>query len=221
MTALIIILCVLALFASLFFIRLRIEIKYDDGLYAVLRVLCFKLQLWPEKPPKQEMSVRELKKRRGKLLKGKRDRQQSEKLKKKSKKSKKKKSFSDIVSLVKEIKSILTAALEKTFNYMQIYIKELDVVVATSDPARTALTYGVVCPLLNQIIAQIEESGCKYRFGNMECRCDFLAKKFSCKAHIIMKIRVWQMLCVLIYSLINYFKSDLYNGGNKNEQQDK
>lgn len=221
MTAVIIILCVLALFASLFFIRLRIDIKYDEGLYAVLKILCFRFQLYPEKPPKQEMTLRELKRKRKKLLKKKKDKQGTEALKNKGKKKEKKKEFSDIVALVKEIKSILTAALEKTFKYMHIYVKELDVAVATTDPAKTALTYGVVCPLLNQMIRQIENSGCRYKFGRMECRCDFLAKNFSCKAHIILKIRVWQLLHVLIYSLMNYFKSDLYNGGNKNEQQDK
>jgi len=132
MTALIIILCILAFFASLFFIRMTFVIKYDDGLYAVLKILCFRFQLYPEKPPKQEMSVKELKKLRKRLNKKKRDKQTAETLKKKST-TQKKKTFSDVTALVDEIRAIVTEISGRLFKHLRIHIKKLDIVVAAGD----------------------------------------------------------------------------------------
>lgn len=219
MTVLIIIACILLFIVSLFFVQLKFVIRYDDGLYASLHVLGLRFRLYPEKPPKQKMSVKKLRKLRKKLLKKKENEGLEKAIGKKSKKKKKK--FSDIAALVKEIAYLVTKISERLFKYLRFNIKKLDIVVATDDPAKTALTFGVVCSTLNQLIDRIESSDCRYKFGDMECRCDYLSNKFSCKADIVLKIRVWQALNVLLYSLTQYFKSDLNKGGIINGQQDK
>ncbi|MBR5514948.1 MAG: hypothetical protein IKU52_01945 [Clostridia bacterium] len=199
----------------------KIFIRYDnEGLCAYVRYLFVKYQFYPEKPPKQEMSVKQLKKLRKKLhKKAKKSGEKKGISKKKAKK--KKKGFSDILELVKEIADLVFKVLGKGIKYARFHIKKLDITVATQDAAITALTHTAVCNLLNSVIKKIELSGWKIKYGDMECRCDYFAEKFSCEADIVIKIRAGHLIYTVLYSLINYFKFKNENGGNINGKQDK
>lgn len=203
--------------------KLKININYDNDLSVVLRVLFFKFKLYPEKTPKKSMSYKELKKfsKRIKNKEEKRKLKQAYKNKKKENTQKKKKKFSDIVELVKEISSLAMLIIDRLFDYLRIKVKYLDVVVATGDPATTAISYAVVCSTLNILIARIENSNMHYSFNNMECRCDYLAAKSSCKADIEFKIRIWQALYVSLYSLVKYLSTKNNDGGSINGKQNK
>ena len=176
--------------------------------------------VYPEPYPDDELSIKELKKMRKRLLKkSKVQKAQTKPVQKKKKK--KKQTFNDIISLLKEVLYLLYYFLEKGIGYAKINIKELDIAVATGDAAKTALTHTAVCEMLNTLIDRIEATDWDFRYGNMECRCDYLSESFSCKANIVVKIRLWHLLRAWLYSLTKYFNSTLINGGSINGKQDK
>lgn len=200
----------------LFCFNVTVNIRYDkNGLYAAVRYLFVKYRFYPEKPPKQKMTVKDLKRKRKKLHK------KGAKIgeKKKSKKAsgkKRTKSFDDILSLVKEISGIVFDILGKGVKYARIYIRNLDITVSTEDAAKTALAHTAVCNVINSMIKRIENAGWRIKYGNMECRCDYLSGKFSCETDIVIRVKVWHLIYTLLSSLIKYFKLTNINGGSTN-----
>lgn len=215
-----VIFAVIALIALILSINIRVIIKYDgEGLYARYNYLFYRKQIYPEPFPKDELSIEELKKMKKKLLKQSKP-SKGEGQKTKKKKVAKKKPFEDILSLIKEVVYLLYYFLDKGLSYAKINIKKLDIVVATGDAAKTALTHTAVCQVLNALIERIEATEWDFRFGDMECRCDYLKESFSCNADIVIKIRLWHLLHAWLYSLTKYFNKININGGSTNGKQD-
>ena len=190
-----------------------ITIRYDSGLFAFVKILFVKIQLYPEKT-KKTLSVRKLKKLRKKLLKKEKKQAVKKKEKKREKSKEKKKSFSDIVSLVREMSSLVISILERLFKYLKIRIRHLEINVATDDAAKTALAYTAVSQSLNCMLYALDKySRGKCDFENVICRCDYLSEKFSADIDIEFKIRIWQILSILLSSIFSLLKKNMQIGG--------
>ena len=186
------------------FIRVRYIVTYNGELSVTRKILFFKTSVYPDDLTKiniKDYSLKKIKKRR---LKAEKEAEELRKTQKKISSSdgqkKKKSSFSDIVSLVSEIKDIVTAFAKIFFEYLQIDVTKIDIVVTGEDAAKTAITYGAVYQAVSYILAIIDKiTTVKYdKKSYVSVRADFLAEKFYADINITFSMRLGQAIKLLM-----------------------
>ncbi len=239
MTALIIILAVIALILLIAMTGITVILKADGDMTCTLKILFFRFRLFPkkEKKPKlrnfriknfRRMRLREEKK----LIKS--AKKDAEKEKKKAKKSAKaekepeeKPPLRDEIHYYLELaKAAVLAAVKKFGKYLVITVRKIDITVSGDDPAKIALTFGYAV----QTAAYIKELAdntlkTKYRgeAPNIAVGVDWLSGKSIIALDISMKIRVWQIISVLFTALKGYIgvdkpKPEKKDNGGKDEK---
>ena len=124
----------------------------------------------------------------------------------------------EIVSIIKE----LLAPFGPFFAKMSVDIKDLTVVVASTDAARTATYYGAICAAVYDILAVVDKKF-KLRRKNVKVFSDFLSEKASIKANVIFgvkPIRLFPLIKSLVKTYMNRIlkpqnsikKGDVKNG---------
>ena len=142
MTALYIILGILAFFFILFSIPVHVVASVNTEVKLWIRFLFVKIPIFPrkKKPKKQGKQTSEPKPKKEKTKK-----------KKETAKTeggpKKKKSVHDIVGLVKLLLKIVAAVLRKFPRHFGVTIHAYEISIATGDAAKTAIAYGAVTGL--------------------------------------------------------------------------
>lgn len=187
-----ILLAVLGLFASLAFLAVRIEIEYNDSLRVVLRIGGVPMLLYPAKKKKLRLSDYDIKK-----LKRKRKKKSAKKAKKPSPKAKSEKQ--DIAGAIELIINIVYRIIKKTRGYLRVDLDRLYISVGAEDAAKTAVLYGVVSQLASYLL-ELLKSAAEFHLEaeNVFVGADFISGKTDAEIAVRLRLRVWQVLSLLI-----------------------
>lgn len=186
MTALYIILGIIAFFVILLSVHFHVSIEYTDYIYVSVRWLFVKLNILPLKPkekkPKKEKPVKEKK-------------EEPEKKEEEKEEEPKEKGENPIITTIKnmgydgvmEILSNLGKALSGMFKRMfkafVIQNFDIDLTVGKGDAAATAIEYGKACNKVYPVCGLIC-STMKVKTYNVNVKPDFLANQNSGEFHI-------------------------------------
>ena len=129
-TALIVVLSILAFLLLLFSFRIRFRLTYKERVTFALYVLCFRIPLEGSK--------------RKKAMRG-------TKGKENKKAPQTKKPTLTLLQNVRLVRALTAALLRQTKKHLRLYVRELEVRVATGDAAKTAVLYGAVAASLSYL----------------------------------------------------------------------
>lgn len=224
MTALMIILAVIALILLAAMTGITVILKADGDMTCTLKILFLKLRLFPkkEKKPKlrnfriknfRRMRLREEKKQLKQAKKrAEKDRKKAKKAEKAPKEPEEKPAFRDEVHYYLELaRTALLAAVKKFGKYLVITVRKIDITVSGDDPAKIALTYGYAVQTA-AYIKELADNTLKTKYRGVApyiaVGVDWLSGKSSIVLDISMKIRVWQIISVLFTALKGYISVD-------------
>ncbi len=200
MTALIIILSILAVFALLFSIPLHVVIEVAEDVSVKARVLFVKVPIFPRKPPVK------------KKKKGKKSAKKAISEKKSAPKTApKKKPKRDILGLVKLISKLAVAVLKKFPRHFRVTVLRYEVNVATGDAAKTALLYGGVTALSSHLFELLRHAT-RFRIPKkapVGIYADFLGEKPSLRAKIDFSVTLWGALHMVMAAGIAFVKAKM------------
>ena len=220
MTALIIILCIVAIIALLLFTKVTLRISYKESLCVVLKILFIKIRLYPTKKKKKRykhsMSKRKAKRIRNSLKKKpKKERKIFKKKKKKEdteekKKSKEKKlSKNDILSIISIIISFVKNFIRLFSGSIRLKASRIHLIVATDNAASTAITYGAVTEGINVLFPLLDglKTVKKLPHGkDLSVGVDFLAEEPTIDIEIEIYIRIIRALGSVLGATAKAFK---------------
>ncbi|MBE6605218.1 MAG: DUF2953 domain-containing protein [Ruminococcaceae bacterium] len=218
MTALIILLSILALLLLVLSLPVRFIITCREGVTLRLKILFFGIPLLPktEKAVKpRRYSVKALQKRQRKAEK---------KAKKKAAKKQKKAAAKQAARAadahrkapltLKEklvLVRVLTAQLlKKTHRHLKLTAARLHVRVATGDAATTAILYGAVSASLSYLLLALDRAThLRAKPRDVGVVADYLGDKSSADIKLIFSMRVWGAIALLFSVLFTFLKSKL------------
>ena len=188
------IICGLLLLFLLFLItKLTVSVSYVNDLQVKLKVLFFKFTLYPTEPKEKKVKI-------------KKEAKEKKPVRKKQKPPKPKPPLKDILLLVKDIVKELT---EKTGKYLKLEEYRVKVLVATDNPAKTGVLYGVASGILGGIsvmMNRIKRRTHKKDKLYTEVKADFLAEEPEISIQIALSMRVWQMFLIGITASKGFLK---------------
>ena len=107
-----------------------------------------------------------------------------------------------------EIAKLAAEAAKRLWGYVDIEVKNLDVVIATPDAADTAILYGEVCAAVNGILAYLANfKNIRTHKGKLSVRCDFYSSeslRFDLDASL--SFRLWQLALTALRAVLGYVK---------------
>lgn len=203
MTALIIILCIVAFFAVLFSIPIHVTVEANTDVRVFARVLAFRYSLFPmKKRKKKAKSVGKSKKKAKKAVK------QSKKTAKKQTGEKPKR---DIIGLVKLILKLVTAVLRKFPKHFRVTVLRYEITVGTSDAARTAVLYGAVTGLSSTLFERLRRVT-RFRIKRnapVRVYADFLGEKSKADVAIDFSLTIWGALHMVMAAGLAFVQAKL------------
>lgn len=225
MTALKIIGCIILFFALILSLRINFVLAYKDSLEAYLRILFFKIRLYPQSEKKRGphyMSKRKADKIWAKYKEDEKLKLQKQLQKKRQKKGLKniKQTATDVLNTLSLLKELLSALVSRLFKYLKIRLARMKINVATGDAAATAIAYGAVCDAASVLLAILEPiDGFKAPSKKeVAVYADYLSESTTVDIKIILSIRVWQALIVAITTLITYIKQLVLKKSNQGQK---
>jgi len=222
-TVLYILLGIAAFFTLLACLNLTLILKAEDELTLTLRVLCFRIRLHPKRksrPRLKDYRIKTFRKRRLREEKRFRKRELAKAAAARKKEEKKKavkaagqeppkRSLKENVAFgIDLVKYVILRVITRFGKRLRIDVHHIDVVVASGDAAKTAVTFGYVC----QGVAYLKELLDRHlqirypdkREGTISVRVDYLTEQPTFKVHIDFHIRVWQVVSLGMTALKGY-----------------
>lgn len=203
-------------------LRIRITIEADTTARVYLKILFFRIKLFPKekKPPKlkhytpKKIAKREAKKRKkaeakfNKKLKKKQKKQQE---KEKASEEKKRMTLSDITELISLVLSLVKTFFLKLGKHLRLDLTKIHITVASDNAAKTALEYGAItngvsalCDLLESSL-KVKPKGTK----DIIVSVDFLSEKPTIDIVASASLRVWQIFNIAFAVIIELVKKKI------------
>lgn len=193
----------------MFFIPVRLRIKYDEKPSVYFRYLFFKYTVLPEKKSeKRSFSKRVFEK----LFKGKH--------KKPEKKKKTGQTETDKLDFIKFITELLTDVSRKFLSHLKIKLSVVNITVATDDPAKTAITYGLFSQATAYFL-EILDNIVKVKRGfksDINVYADFLGSETTMKIDVSLYYRPIRAIGLIFTSLLLFMKRKEKNNQHKTEE---
>ncbi len=201
----------------LLFLKGSLHIDYSDTLCVYVRVLFLKIQLYPKKEKRvkvKNFSLKNLNKKREKL-----------KVKKTKKKAKKKETEEEksktgkIKGILEIIKIILEGVVPKFGKHLRIKVFKMNIKVATGEPDKTAIMYGIIsqsAAYIIEILSNITNVRVRSK-KSINIYPDFLSDKSDAEIHLSFNLRVWHIFSLVV----NFFLTYLKKNSNKNTEVNK
>ncbi len=198
---------ILLLLGSLMFLRASVIIEADEGARVYLKILFFKLRLYPKE--KKRIRLKDYSTKRFKRLaekeKKKSESKQKKKASKQAKKQKKtsaqdgkkeKMTLSDITDIVLLVRKLAQTFFAKFGKHLHLDITRVHVTVAGEDPASTAIFYGIVCQSVAYLVELLDNitNLCPKEDKDIAVNADFFATKPSVNIKLAASMRVWQAI---------------------------
>lgn len=112
------------------------------------------------------------------------------------------------MSKAADMVKLAAEAAKRLWGYVDIEVKNLDVVIATPDAADTAILYGEVCAAVNGILAYLANfKNIRTHKGKLSVRCDFYSSeslRFDLDASL--SFRLWQLALTALRAVLGYVK---------------
>ena len=112
------------------------------------------------------------------------------------------------MSKAADMAKLAAEAAKRLWGYVDIEVKNLDVVIATPDAADTAILYGEVCAAVNGISAYLANlKNIRTHKGRLSVRCDFYSSeslRFDLDASL--SFRLWQLALTALRAVLGYVK---------------
>lgn len=112
------------------------------------------------------------------------------------------------MSKAADMAKLAAEAAKRLLGYVDIEVKNLDVVIATPDAADTAILYGEVCAAVNGILAYLANfKNIRTHKGKLSVRCDFYSSdslRFDLDASL--SFRLWQLALTALRAVLGYVK---------------
>lgn len=197
MTALIVILCILAFLALLLHIPIVFYLSYEDSLKIKIRYLFFSYQVVPPKEKKKKAKKKQPAK-------------QTEKKEENGKKSAlrqilEQKGLSGFLTMLKQMAEVALGSAKKLLRHMVVKKLWLRLTVVGEDAADTAILYGGVCavvyPALGALMAQT-----RCEKPDIQIEAGFQAPKTEIHFQVKAKLKLFFGVISVIWALSHYMQ---------------
>ena len=221
----------LLLFSFILSLRVKVIVEADESARVYLKILFFKIKLFPSdpKPPKlsdytpKKIAGREAKQKKNEesKLKQKQKKDAKKEAKKKAKKEaeekakaegktaeKKKMTPTDIIELVQLVTALIGTFFVKFGRRLRLDLTRIHITVAAEDPAAAAISYGVICQSVAYLV-EILDSVTNIRpkdERDIQVRTDFLSDKPSVEIQAAASLRVWHVFDILFGVALRFVK---------------
>ena len=211
-----------ALIALILLIRFRLCLVFEDDLNVKIRVLLFNFSLYPQKKEKlkpSDYSIKNLKKRKGNLSK------KRKKVKPKKSAEHKKDKATQIKDILELIKIIFENVASPFGKYLKIEIVKIHAKIATNDPAKTAIIYGLASQSVAYIIeylSNITNVDVKKK-SSIQVYPDFVSETSEAKINITLGLKGWHalFLATKFFMAYNLHKNKKKNINSLETQEEK
>lgn len=192
MIALYIILGIIALVALLLCMRVGINIVLEDELRVYLRVLFFKLRIYPQRSKKYKKKKQKQKKKKAETV-----------IRESGDAPKKKPPLTDTIKTAAELVRTFSAAFAR---HLHVKLAVVNIRVATGDAASTAILYGAVSGAVACLVDAIDEitNLSSLHGSEISVEPDFLSERTQALLNITLSLRVIGALSVLAKTLFRY-----------------
>ncbi len=173
----------------------KIILSSDDGFSATLRILFFNFSIPPKSKEKKKMSRRDFRNE----LKKQRLKSKGKAKIKKDKKSVKKYSGDDIPFYLELLKGFIGKTYESAKRGLTVKVEKLHITVATDDPAKTAISYGIIsqaCAYLFEFLGSLVNIKYK-KNSNVAITTDFSSTETTYEMKIALSWRLYRALAIL------------------------
>ena len=129
----------------------------------------------------------------------------------------------DVEDLIDALSIFIRELLSPVFRNTRLRFKRFNLTVASSDPADTAIRYGVISQSVAYFLAVLEGN---FKLSGREIRkvkvdCDFLAEKTTFDLHMYLTLGVWKILYILIRGALKLFRRYTKFKAKKNPNKQK
>lgn len=196
------------LFFIMLFVPVRLALSYDKAVTLRVKVLCFSFKLYPRKkkwkmkehlPEYRKKKKRSQKKRQPPVHSPKREAPQEGKL------EKIKRQYGEISAL---FETVIFPAVDRLGKHLTVKISRLELCIASSDAAKTALLYAAAVNGAYALLAAIDEYANLKRSKNKDVRitCRYDLDQTSVCCDLELGISLYGGLSTLLNVLLNYLK---------------
>lgn len=201
---------IVLLIFGFFCLRFRLCLVYDEDLTLKVKVLFFSYQVFPEKekkPKAKNFSIKKLHKKKKSSKVRHRNQDTTEQPKKKQK------SFSDLLEMLVILRDLLEVIAKHSKKHLRVELTRIYIRVSGGDAANTAILYAVVTQSTAYIIELLSHfTDLKVKKHNsIAVEPDFINRGNEAKIRIVLSMRLWQILSLLLSSLIHLNKLKLIN----------
>ncbi len=218
---LIILLSLLLLLVGLMLLKIKLTVEASENAELYLKILFFKIKLYPKKQKKIKLKDRTKKSLMRKEQKQKRRAQKKQRkkektaLKKKQKAQestketpKKKKSVGEIVDLVGLIGKLTGAFFSRFSRRLRLDITKVHITVGTEDAATTAIYYGAICSGVDVLLSILDNTTniSPKEKRDILVNADFLSSKTELDIKLSASLRVWHLFDILLSVAIKFVK---------------
>ncbi len=203
MTALWIILGILAFFVILFSIPIHVVLEADSDVRVHARFLFIKYSLFPMKKRKKKPKAAKKPKKTKKTA--------SPKKTKKAADAPKEKKKRDIIGLIKLILKLVAAVLRKFPKHFRVRILRYNITVGTKDAAKTAILYGAVTGLSANLF-ELLKKGTRFRIkrkSDVNVYADFLGEKTKADIGIDISLTLSGAMSMLLAAGLAFVKAKM------------
>ncbi len=193
MTALYIILGIIAFILLLLFLPLRIKTEYDNEIRLKIGYAFLNFTIMPQKPKKPG------KPKKKKKTDEKEQKQEEKPAKKKNPimQLKDKHGLDGLIELMKQIVHIVTDMLGRLARHLKISDLVINAVIAGEDSADTAIKYGYACSVIYPAVSLLENKAVLKKHSE-DISAGFLAEKTVIEFRFTAKIRLMFVLAAVI-----------------------
>ncbi|HAN22033.1 MAG: hypothetical protein A2Y15_01275 [Clostridiales bacterium GWF2_36_10] len=181
---------ILVLFFLLLLTKVTVNISFLNDFQVMVKILIFKIKLYPiDEKEEKPIKLKEKKK-----------------VAKKQKDPKPKPPIKELLLLLKDL---IIEIYSKFGKYIKIEECRIKVLVASDDPARTGVLYGVVCGILGSVSVYIDKIKRRsYKKGRIftEVKPDFIAEEPELFVSVAFSMRVWQLMSIGITASKGFLK---------------
>ncbi len=206
--------------ALILLLRVKISVITRGGqTKLLLRILGIPIKLYPKKPKKQRIRLKDFTPRALRRAQRKKDKKAlKESLKAKHGASDgEKTSLTETVSTVTGLVKTLSARL---FKHLRIDITKISISVGTPDAAKTGILYGTVCQGVAYLLEVLDRitNVKKKKKTEVSVSADFVSGKTNADIDLSFSLTVWQALDILFSTALEYIKSKTKANKNRKER---
>ncbi|MBE6703107.1 MAG: DUF2953 domain-containing protein [Ruminococcaceae bacterium] len=216
---------ILLLFLLLLTLRIKITVAFKEDVSLTAGMLGLKIRLFPRKKkvkwrnysPKKaaKIAARQAQKAEKKAAKkaAKKAKRDAEKALPPEQRKKK----ATLPEKVRLVRALVAAVFRKTGKHLHLRTARLHIRVASTDAAKTAILYGLVCQSLSYLLAILDRmTKLSSNNSDVTVTADYLSEKSSAEVKLVFSLRLFGALMIGIGAALAFLR-DKFERKNKNK----